>query len=185
MRQYQGLQIEIKPTASGEALKEYKNDHMIPADDLSNLTCPRLVREAPGTPVEIVLTVEYGFPMYTADALLVDITFNSGDGVNAVSSQCYVIPLDNKHRGFQVHFKTWVKWDHSKTGSDSVVADYTMPARRGIEAAVKSTQDWTRDYGCADEGCIVVNIIRGKLPRYPRVTEGELRSTFKPPTAPT
>lgn len=126
MKQYQGLRVEIRAIGKTDALREYRNNYFNAPRALMG---SRLVQAKPGIQVEVVLTAEREFPIYRAEALIVDITFHS---LAEFRSQTYLVPVPKQHGGFEITFRDWLQWDHSKPDDDPKEASYTMPMPTGM-----------------------------------------------------
>lgn len=194
----QGIQVTLKSVANDTALSEYTNNHFqYPGD----VTTSRLISGACGEEFQVCIQLDPTFRQYTANALKVEIVCHSvGEGGTTIS-QCYAIPLSNKHGGIEVTLDKWVRWDHCQSGPECgrVETAYSLPGTLSKSSVSKTPNvakpagneeiscasiEWTRSYGVANRGCVVVNIIRGKLALERAITGIGDRGSLVPATPP-
>ncbi|KAM3423264.1 hypothetical protein BST61_g707 [Cercospora zeina] len=158
----QGVRVDLRSMANDSTMREYTNPHFrVPG----GVTTSRSVSGVPGEAVQVCLQFDPEFKQYTANALKLEVVCRSdGDGDEMVS-QCYAIPLSNKHCGFQVTLDKWVRWHHSQTSQECgrTETTYTLPGQISMEEIPRASDEWTDSYGVANKGSIVINMIRGKL----------------------
>lgn len=103
----EGLRVEIRSVPDNTAMREYTNHHFRSPGEF---TTSRLVSGASGKGFKICLEFDPEFRQYTANALKVEVVCCSA---GTTTSQCYAIPLSDKHGAFQVRLDKWLRWNHS------------------------------------------------------------------------
>ncbi|GIZ46105.1 hypothetical protein CKM354_000924400 [Cercospora kikuchii] len=178
----QGVRVELRSVADDGIMEEHTNHHF---QFPGGVTTSRLISGASGKAFKVCLEFDPEFRQYTANALKVEIVCNSAGADSITTSQCYAIPLSRKHGGCHVTFDKWIRWNHTKPlpELDCTNNAYTLPVPMNKEEPCAG-DEWTRDYGVANKGSVVINIIRGKLTLDRVGTDYDVRNPLVPAIPP-